>query len=354
MVVTSAPSQDAKTSSVVAQPTDKSPVTHPLSTSSGSSKPTSAPASSNPAASHSSAGNTAPSSPSKPAASSAGSQAPTPPVTEVASHTPSSGATGKPAASSPSAGSKSSSAIRAPTSPAVTPVSADHSLSPPTAVKSNVSNSVHVSPSRVPIAVASSPAAARASQAIGSSPVAHSSPVVSSPAVLSSAKGKPVPSLTHVTQGSSATPSDAPSQGAASRKAVSSDAPVPASSSTDFSSFRGQANAQTPVVSTVTQFPETTLSTPVFVSVTNAKGQVSLSEPPFFTSVTVQTSDGQLVSVTHVIANPTGIWGVNDNAGSTTGYAQPQLCTVHVYQLLAGSSRILVPSLGCSSSSESS
>ena len=37
------------------------------------------------------------------------------------------------------------------------------------------------------------------------------------------------------------------------------------------------------------------------------------------TSVGITTSDGQVVSVTHVIANPTGIWGVNE-AVSTHGY----------------------------------
>ncbi|KAI0756935.1 hypothetical protein C8Q80DRAFT_66746 [Daedaleopsis nitida] len=72
--------------------------------------------------------------------------------------------------------------------------------------------------------------------------------------------------------------------------------------------------------STITDQPETTLSSPVFVTVTDAKSHTSLSEPPIFTSVGVSTkSDGQLVSVTHVIANPTGIWDVS-GASSKSGF----------------------------------
>ncbi|RDX55800.1 hypothetical protein OH76DRAFT_1477519 [Lentinus brumalis] len=84
-----------------------------------------------------------------------------------------------------------------------------------------------------------------------------------------------------------------------------------------------QANAKTPTTtSTVTDKPETTLSTPVFITVTDAKKHTTLSEPPVFTSVGVSTlSDGQLVSVTHVIANPTGIWSITEDSAKSGFFA---------------------------------
>lgn len=80
-----------------------------------------------------------------------------------------------------------------------------------------------------------------------------------------------------------------------------------------------QANAQSSAsVSTVTDRPETTLTSPVFISTTDSAGHLSLSVPPVFTSLGVSTeANGQLVSVTHVIANPTGIWGVGDTSAVT-------------------------------------
>ncbi|KAI0651912.1 hypothetical protein C8Q79DRAFT_1005164 [Trametes meyenii] len=75
-----------------------------------------------------------------------------------------------------------------------------------------------------------------------------------------------------------------------------------------------QANAQTPgptSTSTITEQPDTTLSSPHFVTVTDADHHTSLSVPPLFTSVIVsELPDGGLVSVTRIIANPTGIYGV--------------------------------------------
>ncbi|KAI0375058.1 hypothetical protein BV20DRAFT_1048247 [Pilatotrama ljubarskyi] len=75
-----------------------------------------------------------------------------------------------------------------------------------------------------------------------------------------------------------------------------------------------QANAQTQsptATSTITDQPETTLSTPVFMTVTNSDHHTSLSVPPIFTSTVVsELPDGGLVTYTHVIANPTGIYGV--------------------------------------------
>ncbi|KAI0669839.1 hypothetical protein C8Q78DRAFT_1079755 [Trametes maxima] len=91
--------------------------------------------------------------------------------------------------------------------------------------------------------------------------------------------------------------------------------PDTASSDGDSKSFDTvQANAQTPAptsTSTITEQPDTTLSSPHFVTVTDADHHTSLSVPPLFTSVIVsELPDGGLVSVTRIIANPTGIYGV--------------------------------------------
>ncbi|TFK93485.1 hypothetical protein K466DRAFT_537982 [Polyporus arcularius HHB13444] len=98
---------------------------------------------------------------------------------------------------------------------------------------------------------------------------------------------------------------------------------APSDDSSKSASGIQQANAKTPTTtSTVTDKPETTLSTPVFLTVTDAKNHTTLSEPPVFTSVGVSTlSDGQLVSVTHVIANPTGIWSVNEDSAKSGFFA---------------------------------
>ncbi|KAI8995682.1 hypothetical protein BD414DRAFT_249502 [Trametes punicea] len=98
--------------------------------------------------------------------------------------------------------------------------------------------------------------------------------------------------------------------------------PTSASSEHDSKNASGvvQANAQTvsaTSTSTVTDKPETTLSSPVFVTVTDGDHHTTLSVPPIFTSVVVsELPDGGLVSVTHVIANPTGIYGVQVDSAS--------------------------------------
>lgn len=58
-------------------------------------------------------------------------------------------------------------------------------------------------------------------------------------------------------------------------------------------------------------------------SATDALGRATLSEPPVFTSIGASTLDnGVRVSVTHVIANPTGVWDVNGSAAiEQKGYA---------------------------------
>ncbi|KAI0682688.1 hypothetical protein BC835DRAFT_851743 [Cytidiella melzeri] len=66
------------------------------------------------------------------------------------------------------------------------------------------------------------------------------------------------------------------------------------------------------------QPPTSTFSSPVFVTRTDAKGNLTPSLPPVITSVGVSTEpDGVLVSVTQIIANPTGIWGIGDSTQAT-------------------------------------
>ncbi|KAI0815018.1 hypothetical protein BC629DRAFT_831898 [Irpex lacteus] len=77
-------------------------------------------------------------------------------------------------------------------------------------------------------------------------------------------------------------------------------------------------NFRTISTSTITEPPESTLSSPVFVTGTDSKGRATPSIPPVITSVGVSTEpDGVLVSVTHIIANPTGIWGIGDTTAAT-------------------------------------
>ncbi|KAI0735101.1 hypothetical protein C8Q76DRAFT_827875 [Earliella scabrosa] len=120
-------------------------------------------------------------------------------------------------------------------------------------------------------------------------------------------------------------PTPAPHSDVTPHPSVPSDSPVSNAHEDDSEGAPNvvQANAKTPsptATSTITDKPETTLSSPVIVTVTDASSHTSLSVPPVFTSVGVSTlEDGQLVSVTHVIANPTGIWGVSD-APAHTGF----------------------------------
>ncbi|KAM5536232.1 hypothetical protein V8D89_010131 [Ganoderma adspersum] len=95
---------------------------------------------------------------------------------------------------------------------------------------------------------------------------------------------------------------------------------TPSDNGSKASAIAQASNRNSPITtSTVTDKPETTLSSPVFFTVTDAQNRTTISEPPVFTSVEVTTSNGEQVSVTHVIANPTGIWGV-DEATSSHGF----------------------------------
>ncbi|CDO71614.1 hypothetical protein BN946_scf184911.g84 [Trametes cinnabarina] len=107
---------------------------------------------------------------------------------------------------------------------------------------------------------------------------------------------------------------------AASAVPVSSAASASSDDSSENESGLVQANKQSAAptsTSTVTDKPETTLSSPVFETVTDANDHTSLTLPPVFTSVQVsQLPDGGEVSITHVIANPTGIYGVQAESSS--------------------------------------
>ncbi|KAI0639461.1 hypothetical protein C8Q77DRAFT_1081356 [Trametes polyzona] len=91
---------------------------------------------------------------------------------------------------------------------------------------------------------------------------------------------------------------------------------APSDNDSEHMSGMVQANAQTQApsgttTSTITDQPETTLSSPFFVTVTDKNHHTTLSVPPVFTSMVVsELPDGQFTTYTHVIANPTGIYGV--------------------------------------------
>ncbi|KZV77696.1 hypothetical protein PENSPDRAFT_11615 [Peniophora sp. CONT] len=79
-------------------------------------------------------------------------------------------------------------------------------------------------------------------------------------------------------------------------------------------------------ISTVTEAPQTTFATPVSIAVTASDGHTTLSAPPLVTSVSPSTrTDGMVVQVTHVIANPNSNLNALDkhsffdNAGAVAG-----------------------------------
>ncbi|VDB99585.1 unnamed protein product [Peniophora sp. CBMAI 1063] len=79
-------------------------------------------------------------------------------------------------------------------------------------------------------------------------------------------------------------------------------------------------------ISTVTEAPETTFSRPVSIAVTASDGRTAFSAPPLVTSVLPSTrTDGMVVQVTHVIANPNSSLNALskhsffDNAGAVAG-----------------------------------
>ncbi|KAH9898341.1 hypothetical protein C8Q73DRAFT_788530 [Cubamyces lactineus] len=155
-------------------------------------------------------------------------------------------------------------------------------------------------------------------------PASRSSQALGSPGAISHSS-EPEPGLTplaqndvsgHATASASNNPAPEVQHSPSPAQPTPVSTPASASSPHDIKNTSGMvqanANSASPTsTSTVTDQPETTLSTPHFVTVTDAKHHTSLSVPPIFTSVVVsQLPDGQQVSVTHVIANPTGIYGV--------------------------------------------
>ncbi|GJE86171.1 hypothetical protein PsYK624_022510 [Phanerochaete sordida] len=215
-----------------------------------------------------------------------------------------------------------SSMARSPGGPPSSDVPASSSAAPLSAVKQAPSES--------------SPSSEVSSQAPPSSsaPDVKSSSAIPSPALSSSEVAKPSSSAAPA---SSATPAsqassthDASSQSGAAPSssqaqapaALSSPAASPSSSSNASSaSFSkptaNQANVQSSAsaTSTVTDHPETTLSKPIVVSTTDSKGHTTVTIPPVVTSLAVSTqANGSLFTVTHIEANPTGIWAIGDTS----------------------------------------
>ncbi|CAL1695707.1 unnamed protein product [Somion occarium] len=277
-----------------------------------------------------------------------------PVVTEKNPSTPES----QPAApeSTPSASpSKGSSPSSVPSQPASSPSQPAPSPSKPSAEPSTPASSPS-SPTSAPAKPSSPPPSSQAP----SRPTDVVTPSVTPSGQPQQSPGSVGPSPTvgqsQATAKNSATPVPVPAP--ADESAVSSQAAVspdvhPSDVSSvsvisGFSSFRGQANAQTATTtSTITDVPETTLTSPVFVTTTDSNGHISLSEPPVFASIAVSTlPDGQLVSVTHVIANPTGVWGINDNSAVSHGFFANTGAVAGVF-LVVGIVVALLIALGC-------
>ncbi|KAI0094846.1 hypothetical protein BDY19DRAFT_46692 [Irpex rosettiformis] len=147
---------------------------------------------------------------------------------------------------------------------------------------------------------------ASTSSSVSPSTSTHSSDSSATP---SQGVGQPPSSPSHVSPAPSTTSADSSSQPPFQ---VPTQSPAPQPAPTQSGNFRATS------VSTVSVPPESTFSSPVFITGTDSKGNPTPSIPPVITSVGVSTEpDGVLVSVTHIIANPTGIWGINDTTPAT-------------------------------------
>ncbi|CAL1695711.1 unnamed protein product [Somion occarium] len=234
-------------------------------------------------------------------------------------------------------------------SPVVTEKNPSTPESQPAAPEStpSASPSKGSSPSSVPSQPASSPSQPAPSP---SKPSAEPSTPASSPSSPTSAPAKPsspppssqAPSRPTDVVTPSVTPSGQPQQ------SPGSVGPSPTVGQSQATAKNSAANAQTATTtSTITDVPETTLTSPVFVTTTDSNGHISLSEPPVFASIAVSTlPDGQLVSVTHVIANPTGVWGINDNSAVSHGFFANTGAVAGVF-LVVGIVVALLIALGC-------
>ncbi|TCD62210.1 hypothetical protein EIP91_007215 [Steccherinum ochraceum] len=244
-------------------------------------------------------------------ASSATDKAPTDP------HEPAGGSTPPPtsAHSSPTTGVSSPPSNTSPVTPVKVPSTPASPTSPTHAPSTPPPSSASSTPAKEttqPSKPSSSPSQP-SEPAVSSHPSAPTQPPAQPPSTQSVPVSHPSvpPSQTHKGGTVESSVISAPVQThPASRPSV----PAPVQSVTR----DNEKSSATQSVSTITDKPETTLTTPVFISTTDSAGHLSLSVPPVFTSVGVSTeANGSLVSVTHVIANPTGIWGINDNTAAT-------------------------------------
>ncbi|OJT04707.1 hypothetical protein TRAPUB_4501 [Trametes pubescens] len=318
-----------------ASSSDTAPISAPATGSAQSSQATSAPASKTPAGDD-------PAPPLPTSANSSASQAASNPVSSPDAGTSAAAPTEPPARSASASASVSAShpadtesAVPAPApAPAPTPAPASSATQDSASTANSNPTSVHAvsSPS------SPTPASHGHTQSVPeiplpitkADPVVHSSaPAATATVVPSTESGRvltppaQVKDVSHAPLATSAAASPSPQPEV---DASPSPAPAPpiASPTVSVSSVNDsehasgmvQANAQTSqasaaATSTVTDQPETTLSTPFFMTVTDKNNHTTLSVPPVFTSVTVsQLPDGQFTSITHVIANPTGIYGV--------------------------------------------
>ncbi|KAF9457070.1 hypothetical protein BDZ94DRAFT_286191 [Collybia nuda] len=94
--------------------------------------------------------------------------------------------------------------------------------------------------------------------------------------------------------------------------------PIAPPKTTTSVSFEGSPSLRSTRTSTITDHPESTFSKVVAVTLTN-NGTVALSTPAMVTVFSTSTlPDGDFVTFTHVVANPTGFDGGNQ-AFKTTG-----------------------------------
>ncbi|KAJ6604622.1 hypothetical protein DFH09DRAFT_1123313 [Mycena vulgaris] len=152
----------------------------------------------------------------------------------------------------------------------------------------------------------SSPAAASPSSPSSPAAAPSSSPAAAPPSGTTKASGAVKSSSStgggQKTQSSNATKSSAPGSTAALPTSPSSShaAPPAGTQAPLATSFTGTTT------STITDAPESTLSSPSFVSVV-VNGKTSFTAPPLITILSTSSeANGSFVTFTHVVANPTG------------------------------------------------
>ncbi|KAI0052863.1 hypothetical protein FA95DRAFT_1180362 [Auriscalpium vulgare] len=208
----------------------------------------------------------------------------------------------------------------------------------PSLVKETESHAESGTTSQAP---SSAPTSASVTEKLSQSSVQSSASVRTSSSAASvspsPSKGSSSPTSKLLASSVSSKPADTPSAPAATSQpshvvnsppVVSSEAGLSSSVSSPASFTGADGRLQGPQslsTSTVTLHPESTFATPVSIPVT-VSGHVTISAPPFITSLGVSTlPDGESVTITHIIANPTdslnalGHHSFFDNHGAVIG-----------------------------------